>query len=83
MRCVLVLGAVLLAACGEQPADNLADALAADPVRLKALRAQCLEPHGIGGQGIGEVVGRLHAAGGQQHGTKDEDASHVGPRQSR
>ena len=41
MRCVLVLGAVLLAACGEQPADNLADALAADPVRLKALRAQC------------------------------------------
>ncbi|HDS1299067.1 TPA: hypothetical protein QEK30_000366 [Stenotrophomonas maltophilia] len=41
MRCVLVLGAVLLAACGEQPADNLADALAADPARLKALRAQC------------------------------------------
>ncbi|HIH2744771.1 TPA: hypothetical protein ACYLN4_000431 [Burkholderia lata] len=41
MRCVLVLGAVLLAACGEQSADNLADALAADPVRLKALRAQC------------------------------------------
>ncbi|MFT3780361.1 MAG: hypothetical protein QM772_19215 [Ottowia sp.] len=41
MRCVLVLGAVLLAACGEQPADNLVDALAADPVRLKALRAQC------------------------------------------
>lgn len=41
MRCALVLGAVLLAACGEQPADNLADALAADPVRLKALRAQC------------------------------------------
>ena len=41
MRCVLVLGTVLLAACGEQPADNLADALAADPVRLKALRAQC------------------------------------------
>lgn len=32
---------VLLAACSEQPADNLADALAADPVRLKALRAQC------------------------------------------
>ena len=41
MRCVLVLGAVLLAACGQQPADDLADALAADPVRLKALRAQC------------------------------------------
>ena len=36
MRCVLALGVVLLAACGEQPADDLADALAADPVRLKA-----------------------------------------------
>jgi len=32
---------VLLTACGQQPAENLADALAADPVRLKALRAQC------------------------------------------
>ena len=45
MRCVLapsvVVLVVLLAACGMQPADNLADALAADPVRLKALRAQC------------------------------------------
>ncbi|STU23966.1 Uncharacterised protein [Klebsiella pneumoniae] len=45
MRCVLALSvsvlAVLLAACGRQPADNLADVLAADPVRLKALRAQC------------------------------------------
>lgn len=45
MRCVLVLSVsllvALLAACGEQPADHLADALAADPVRLKALRVQC------------------------------------------
>jgi len=41
MRCVLVLCAVLLTACSEQPADNLADVLAADPARLKALRAQC------------------------------------------
>ncbi|AWP59095.1 MULTISPECIES: hypothetical protein [Pseudomonadota] len=41
MRCVLVLCTALLAACGEQPADHLADALAADPVRLKALREQC------------------------------------------
>ena len=41
MRCVLVLCVALLAACGEQPADHLADALAADPARLKALRAQC------------------------------------------
>ena len=41
MRYVLALCAALLAACSEQPATNLADALAADPVRLKALRAQC------------------------------------------
>ena len=45
MRCVLVLPASLLAllltACGQQPTGDLADALAADPVRLKALRAQC------------------------------------------
>ncbi|MCZ2104679.1 MAG: EexN family lipoprotein [Burkholderiales bacterium] len=41
MRCVLALGVVLLAACSKQQADNLTDALAADPVRLKALRAQC------------------------------------------
>ena len=45
MRCVLALSVSLLmalvAACSEQPADNLADALAADPMRLKALRAQC------------------------------------------
>ena len=44
MRYVLALSVpvlVLLAACGEQPADHLVEALAADPVRLKALRAQC------------------------------------------
>ncbi|AJO79052.1 TPA: hypothetical protein ACQRI9_002783 [Pseudomonas aeruginosa] len=45
MRCVLVLPASLLAllltACGQQQAGDLADTLAADPVRLKALRAQC------------------------------------------
>ncbi|RMX05703.1 hypothetical protein D8I35_11000 [Corticibacter populi] len=41
MRCAFVLLAVLLTACGQQPAENLTDALAADPVRLKALRAQC------------------------------------------
>ena len=45
MRCVLALSVSLLmalvAACSDQPADNLADALATDPVRLKALRAQC------------------------------------------
>lgn len=45
MRCVLALSVSLLmalvAACSDQPADNLADALATDPIRLKALRAQC------------------------------------------
>src|SRR3546814_1874517 len=45
MRCVLALSVsllvALLVACSEQPADNLADALATDPARLKALRAQC------------------------------------------
>ncbi|SFY02826.1 hypothetical protein [Azotobacter vinelandii] len=41
MRCVLALCAVLLAACSDPSADNLADALAADPVRLQVLRAQC------------------------------------------
>lgn len=44
MRCVLALSVavlMLLAACGKPPANNLVDALAADPVRLKALRAQC------------------------------------------
>ncbi|ANF57896.1 hypothetical protein [Halotalea alkalilenta] len=41
MRCASVLLTVLLAACGQRPTESLADALAADPVRLKALRAQC------------------------------------------
>ncbi len=45
MRCACVLLAVLLTACGqssgEQRAENPADALAADPMRLRALRAQC------------------------------------------
>ncbi|CAD5106111.1 hypothetical protein [Zestomonas carbonaria] len=45
MRCVLALSASLLAlllnACGQQQAEDLANALAADPVRLKALRTQC------------------------------------------
>ncbi len=45
MRCVHVLPvsllAVLLTACGQQPAEHLAATLAADPLRLKALRARC------------------------------------------
>ncbi len=47
MRCAPVLSvsllALLLTACGQQSAENLADALTADPVRLKALRAQCAD----------------------------------------
>ncbi|WP_273821538.1 hypothetical protein [Pseudomonas asplenii] len=47
MRCAPVLSvsllAVLLTACGQQSAESLADALTADPVRLKALRAQCAD----------------------------------------
>ena len=54
MRCVLALSvavlAALLAACGKQPADNLTDALAVDPVRLKALRAQCAAERQAGGE---------------------------------
>lgn len=41
MRCASVLLAVLLTACGQQPAEDLVATLAVDPVRLKALRAQC------------------------------------------
>ena len=41
MRCVLALCVVLLAACSEQPADDLADALAAHPRRVHALGAPC------------------------------------------
>ncbi|HBO1345099.1 hypothetical protein [Pseudomonas aeruginosa] len=41
MRCAPVLLAALLTACGQQPAEDLAATLAADPVRLKALRARC------------------------------------------
>ena len=54
MRCVptlpLYLLAVLLTACGQQPADDLADVLAADPARLKALRAQCAQDRQAAGE---------------------------------
>lgn len=54
MRCVpalpLCLLAVLLTACGQQPADDLADAWAADPARLKALRAQCAQDRQAAGE---------------------------------
>ncbi|MBH2043081.1 hypothetical protein OIN59_23030 [Acidovorax sp. D2M1] len=65
MRCVLALSVpllvVLLAACGEQPATNLAEALAADPVRLKALRAQCAANPQVVMQATGEDVCRAAA----------------------
>lgn len=41
MRIPLAVLVLLLVACGQPPAEDLAAALAADPVRLKALRAQC------------------------------------------
>jgi len=50
MRSAPVLLAVLLIACGQPPADDLTDALAADPVRLKALRAQCASDRQAAGE---------------------------------
>ncbi|HBP6008418.1 TPA: hypothetical protein L6A19_28600 [Pseudomonas aeruginosa] len=50
MRCVSFLLSVLLVACNQQPAEDLADALAADPVRLKALRAQCAKDRAMAGE---------------------------------
>lgn len=61
MRCAPILSAsllaVLLTACGQQPVENLADALAADPVRLKALRGQCAADR----QAVGEDACRAAA----------------------
>ena len=61
MRCVHVLPvsllAVLLTACGQQPAEHLAATLAADAVRLKALRAQCAADR----QAVGEDACRAAA----------------------
>lgn len=53
MRCAPFLLAVLLGACGqssnEHRPENLAHTLAADPVRLKLLRAQCaVQPQAVG-----------------------------------
>lgn len=54
MRCAPVLPvsllAVLLTACGQQSADSLADALTADPARLKVLRAQCADDRQTAGE---------------------------------
>jgi hypothetical protein len=53
MRCAPFLLAVLLGACGQSPnehkAENVTHTLAADPVRLKVLRAQCaVQPQAVG-----------------------------------
>ncbi len=60
MRCVPVLVvsllAVLLTACGQsadqQGAEDLAATLAADPVRLKALRVQCAADRQAAGEDV-------------------------------
>ncbi|VFR53216.1 FIG00961917: hypothetical protein [plant metagenome] len=61
MRCVLALSAslltLLLTACGQQQAKDLADTLATDPVRLKALRTQCAADR----QAVGEDACRAAA----------------------
>lgn len=61
MRCVLALSASLLAllltACGQQQTADLADTLTTDPVRLKALRAQCAADR----QAVGEDACRAAA----------------------
>ena len=51
MRCVLFLLPVLLVACSQQPTEDLAATLAADPVRLKALRARCATDLQAAGEG--------------------------------
>ncbi|KGA35012.1 lipoprotein [Pectobacterium brasiliense] len=50
MRCVSLLLPVLLVACSQQPTEDLAAALAADPARLKALRAQCTADRMMAGE---------------------------------
>ncbi|HFH3466883.1 hypothetical protein [Pseudomonas aeruginosa] len=52
MRSVLVLSVVLLAACGQPSCEDLAETLAANPVRLKALRAECVADWRAVGEGV-------------------------------
>ena len=47
MRCVLVLCVTLLAACGEQPADHLADALKAKILVLHGANDPLVKPEEI------------------------------------
>ena len=41
MRCTPILLILMLSACSEPPAQDMADTLAADPAGLTALLAQC------------------------------------------
>ncbi|MGU1973161.1 hypothetical protein OPY27_11820 [Pseudomonas aeruginosa] len=41
MRSLLVLSVALLAACGQPPREDLAETLATNPARPRALRAAC------------------------------------------
>ena len=50
MRCVSLLLPVLLVACSQQPTEDLAAALAANPARLKVLRAQCAADRATAGE---------------------------------
>lgn len=63
MRHALVLSVALLAGCGEQSSEDLA----ADPVRLKALRTQCAADWRSVGEGVcrsaAEVYRRRFFAG--------------------
>ncbi len=52
MRCTPILLILMLSACSQPPAQDLADTLAADPVRLTALRAQCAMDR----QAVGETA---------------------------
>ncbi|ASD20621.1 hypothetical protein ACNAQ8_11470 [Pseudomonas aeruginosa] len=52
MRSLLVLSVVLLAACDRPSCGDLAETLIANPVRLKALRAECVADWRAVGEGI-------------------------------
>ncbi|WHV79567.1 hypothetical protein [Pseudomonas aeruginosa] len=52
MRSVLVLSVALLASCGRSPCEDLAETLATNPARLKALRAECAADWQRVGEGI-------------------------------
>lgn len=52
MRCTPILLILMLSACSQPPPQDLVDTLAADPVRLTALRAQC----SIDRQAVGEAA---------------------------